>query len=77
MSAQTRPSALAGGVARGEARTSYGPTARAVTLQGARDFLVASLEALSHLYANRGEQMPDLPTWKLLTEALVMASGYE
>ena len=45
--------------------------------EGARDFLVASLEALSHLYANRGEQMPDLPTWKLLTEALVMASGYE
>jgi hypothetical protein len=28
-------------------------------------------------YANRGECFPESPTWKILAEALVMASGYE
>jgi hypothetical protein len=39
--------------------------------------LAASLESLPNLYANRGEQFPDAPTWKTFAEALVRASGYE
>lgn len=41
------------------------------------DALAASLEALSPLYANRGDQLPDQPTWRMFAEALVMATGYE
>jgi hypothetical protein len=47
------------------------------TLERFLDALAASLEALPGLYANRGEPLPDPPTWKVFTEALVMASGYE
>ncbi len=47
------------------------------TLERFLDALSASLEGLPSLYANRGESFPDQPTWKLLAEALVMASGYE
>jgi hypothetical protein len=39
--------------------------------------LAASLQALDSLYANRGEELPTQPTWKMLAEVLVMASGYE
>jgi len=35
------------------------------------------LEAIPHAYANRDEQFPVTPTWKILAEVLVMASGYE
>ncbi|MFL6055442.1 MAG: hypothetical protein ACJ72W_21450 [Actinoallomurus sp.] len=47
------------------------------TLERFLDALAASLEGLPGLYAHRGQQFPAQPTWKLLTEALVMASGYE
>jgi hypothetical protein len=47
------------------------------TLERFLDALAASLEGLPPLYANRGEPFPAAPTWKLFTEALVMASGYE
>ena len=47
------------------------------TLERFLDALAASLEALPGLYANRGEPLPDPPTWKVFTEALVMTSGYE
>lgn len=47
------------------------------TLEHFLDALSASLSALPHLYANQGESLPDQPTWKLLAEVLVMASGYE
>jgi hypothetical protein len=47
------------------------------TLERFLDALAASLDGLDGLYANRGEQLPDPPTWKLLAEALVIASGYE
>jgi hypothetical protein len=39
--------------------------------------LAVSLNALPGLYANRGEEFPASPTWKMFTEALIMASGYE
>jgi hypothetical protein len=39
--------------------------------------LAAHLDALPHGYANRGEPFPAQPTWQLLAEVLVAASGYE
>lgn len=39
--------------------------------------LAVIFDTLPALYADRGEQFPDQPTWKLLAEALVAASGYE
>jgi hypothetical protein len=47
------------------------------TLERFLDALAASLEVLPGVYAHRGEQFPAQPTWKLLAEALFMASGYE
>jgi len=47
------------------------------TLERFLDALAASLQALPARYANQGEQLPDQPTWKLLAETLVTASGYE
>ncbi|MFI0449332.1 hypothetical protein [Actinomadura sp. 6N118] len=47
------------------------------TLERFLEALAACLSALSALYANRGEQFPAQPTWQLISEALVMASGYE
>jgi len=35
------------------------------------------LRDLNGLYANRGEELPAQPTWKMLAEVLLMASGYE
>jgi hypothetical protein len=31
----------------------------------------------SGAYASRGEQLPEAPTWRILAEVLVKASGYE
>jgi len=39
--------------------------------------LGAALEGLPSRYANRGQQVPATATWKILTETLVTASGYE
>jgi hypothetical protein len=47
------------------------------TLDRFLDALASSLRSIDGLYLNRGQQLPDPPTWKLLTEALIMASGYE
>jgi len=47
------------------------------TLDRFLDALARSLRGLDGLYLNRGQHLPDPPTWKLLTEALIMASGYE
>jgi hypothetical protein len=47
------------------------------TLERFLDALAASLDALPPLHANRGEDMPDQPTWKTIAEVLVMATGYE
>ncbi|MCX5066543.1 hypothetical protein OOJ91_11705 [Micromonospora lupini] len=47
------------------------------TLERFLGALSASLSALPSLYANEGGDLPEQPTWKLLAEVLVMASGYE
>ena len=47
------------------------------TLERFLDALAGSLEGLPSLYANRGEDFPEPPTWKIFAEALVSASGYE
>lgn len=47
------------------------------TLERFLDALSRSIRGLDGLYLNRGELFPAQPTWKLVTEALMMASGYE
>ena len=47
------------------------------TLERFLDALAASLESIPGVYAHRGEQFPDKPTWRIFAETLVMASGYE
>lgn len=47
------------------------------TLERFLDALAASLDALQPLHLNRGEAVPSQPTWKLLADVLVNASGYE
>jgi hypothetical protein len=47
------------------------------TLEQFLDALAASLDALEPLHLNRGETLPSQPTWKLLAQILVMATGYE
>lgn len=47
------------------------------TLDRYLDALAATLDALESLHVNRGEQLPDQPTWRLAAELLVKASGYE
>jgi len=47
------------------------------TLDRFLEALAASLEGISQAYTNRGEQFPQVPTWKVFAEVLVMATGYE
>lgn len=47
------------------------------TLDRYLDAFAATLDALESLHVNRGEQLPDQPTWRLVAELLVKASGYE
>jgi hypothetical protein len=47
------------------------------TLDRFLEALAESLEGIPQLYANRGAQFPQTPTWKIFTEVLIMASGYE
>ena len=47
------------------------------TLERFLEALAACLQDLPGLYADRGEPFPECATWKILAEALVMASGYE
>jgi hypothetical protein len=39
--------------------------------------LAASMEGVESGYRNRGEVLPAQPTWALVSELLVMATGYE
>jgi hypothetical protein len=39
--------------------------------------LAAAVEDLDQTYADRGELLPDQPSWRLVAELLVRASGYE
>jgi hypothetical protein len=47
------------------------------TLERFLDALAACLDGLPSRYTNQAEQLPDQPTWQLLAEVLVTASGYE
>jgi hypothetical protein len=47
------------------------------TLDRFLEALAASLDCIELGYRNRGEELPTQPTWQLLAELLVMASGYE
>ena len=47
------------------------------TLESFLEGLARSLRDLNGLYANRGEKLPAQPSWKMLAEVLIMASGYE
>lgn len=39
--------------------------------------LAALADALPHLYENRGEAMPEQPTWEMVAILLAGATGYE
>jgi hypothetical protein len=41
------------------------------------DALATSIEDMDQGYADRGEVVPDQPSWKLIAELLVTASRYE
>jgi hypothetical protein len=47
------------------------------TLERFFEALAASWQGIPYLYRNRGEEFPEAPTWKMIAEALIMASGYE
>jgi hypothetical protein len=47
------------------------------TLERFLEALAASLEGIPHAYANQGKPFPKEPNWRIVTEVLVMASGYE
>jgi len=47
------------------------------TLDRFLEALAAAWTDIPGLYRNRGEEFPETPTWKMVAEALVMASGYE
>lgn len=47
------------------------------TLERFLDALARVLSGLDQLYRNRGEVLPDPPTWSIVAEALVIATGYE
>lgn len=47
------------------------------TLESFLDALATSIEDLDQGYADRGEVVPDQPSWKLVAELLVTASAYE
>lgn len=47
------------------------------TLNRFLEALSASWNDIPGLYLNRGEEFPEAPTWEMVAEALVMASGYE
>ncbi|MCI4061996.1 hypothetical protein MRQ36_05215 [Micromonospora sp. R77] len=47
------------------------------TLESFLGALARSLDDIDGRYANQGRVLPDQPTWQLVGELLVMASGYE
>lgn len=47
------------------------------TLQRHLDTLCRCLGSFDALYRNRGEELPDQPTWKMVAELLVGTTGYE
>jgi hypothetical protein len=47
------------------------------TLDRYLDALAALFGSVESLHANRGEEAPDQPSWRLVAELLVGATGYE
>jgi hypothetical protein len=47
------------------------------SLESYLDALATSIEDLDQGYAERGEVVPDQPSWRQVAELLVTASGYE
>ncbi len=47
------------------------------TLERYLDALAAMIDSVDSLLANRGENLPKQPSWALIAELLVGASGYE
>ncbi|MGC5308397.1 DUF7660 family protein [Micromonospora zamorensis] len=47
------------------------------TLERFLDALSRVLDSTPQYYANRGEPMPDQPTWEELAQTLLGATGYE
>jgi hypothetical protein len=47
------------------------------TLDSFLDGLATAMEDLEQVYADRGEVLPSQPSWQLVAELLVTASGYE
>jgi hypothetical protein len=47
------------------------------TLERYLDALAAIIDAVDSLLGNRGEELPAQPSWSLIAELLVAASGYE
>lgn len=47
------------------------------TLDNFLDGFAAAIEGLDQTYAERGEVAPSQPSWQLIAELLVAASGYE
>jgi hypothetical protein len=47
------------------------------TLDNFLDGLASAIEGLDQTYAERGEVAPAQPSWQLIAELLVAASGYE
>ena len=41
------------------------------------DALASSIEEIDEIYPDRGEVVPDQPSWQLVAQLLVMATGYE
>jgi hypothetical protein len=48
-----------------------------VLLESYLDGLAAAMEDIEQTYASRGETAPEQPSWKLVAQLLVSASGYE
>jgi hypothetical protein len=47
------------------------------TLERYLDALAAIIDAVDSILSNRGEDLPAQPSWALIAELLVGASGYE
>ena len=47
------------------------------SLEDFLEALAASMEDLDQTYAERGEKLPDQPTWQMVANLLVAASGHE
>ena len=47
------------------------------TLDRFLEALAGSIDGIEHAYTNEGRTLPEQPSWRLVAELLVMASGYE